>query len=204
MSQSYDVTLKNNSSMPWTFYIYQQRPDHSGSEVFSLAWFVSPFTINPQTRITFSWTMDYGFVCGVCESVRPGSRFRISDEVRADLDSNNSIRLSYWDNEPQLSNPIMQRPSGKMTVHSDSIVPSKSIAVGISVGGSSAFVTATGPNLTHTFTPAPVYWIAAGNNVGYGSILDTATIKQNAKIEFPPNSHSLTYSLGQDNQWTQD
>jgi hypothetical protein len=41
----YSLTLKNDSAQPWTFYVYQQMPKQSAN-VFSLAWFCSPFQIN--------------------------------------------------------------------------------------------------------------------------------------------------------------
>lgn len=204
MSQYYNLTLKNNSAKPWTFYVYQQAPEQPGNEVFSLAWFASPFHIMPDTRINFSWTMEYGFVCGTCESVRPGATFSASDQVSGDLNSKNEIELVNWKNKPSLNNPVRGNHSGALTIRSHSDVPDKSVAVGMSLSGSATFITATGPNLTHVFTPTPTYWIAAGTEVQAGTILDITAIKQNAKVVFPANSHSLTYSLGPDNQWTQD
>lgn len=204
MSQYYNLTLKNNSATSWTFYIYQQAPEQPGNEVFSLAWLASPFHIKPDTRINFSWTMDYGFVCGTCESLRPGATFSASDQVSGDLNSNNAIELVNWNNKPSLNDPVRGNHPGALTIRSHSNVPDKSVAAGMSLSGSATFITATGPNLTHVFTPTPTYWIAAGTEVQAGTVLDISAVKQNAKIEFPPNSHSLTYSLGPDNQWTQD
>lgn len=204
MAQYYNLTLKNNSTTPWTFYIYQQAPEQPGNEVFSLAWFASPYTINPATNITFSWTMEYGFVCGTCESIRPGATFSASDQVSGDLNLNNSIELVNWKNKPSLNNPVRGNHPGAMTIRSHSNVPDKSVAAGMSLSGSATFITATGPNLAHVFTPTPTYWIAAGTDVQAGTVLDISAIKQNAKVVFPANSHSLTYSFGADNQWSQD
>lgn len=204
MAQYYNLTLKNNSTTPWTFYIYQQAPEQPGNEVFSLAWFASPYTINPATNITFSWTMEYGFVCGTCESIRPGATFSASDQVSGDLNLNNSIELVNWKNKPSLNNPVRGNHPGAMTIRSHSNVPDKSVAAGMSLSGSATFITATGPNLAHVFTPTPTYWIAAGTDVQAGTVLDISAIKQNAKVVFPANSHSLTYSFGPDNQWSQD
>ena len=204
MAQYYNLTLKNNSTTPWTFYIYQQAPEQPGNEVFSLAWFASPYTINPATNITFSWTMEYGFVCGTCESIRPGATFSASDQVSGDLNLNNSIELVNWKNKPSLNNPVRGNHPGAMTIRSHSDVPDKSVAAGMSLSGSATFITATGPNLAHVFTPTPTYWIAAGTDVQAGTVLDISAIKQNAKVVFPANSHSLTYSFGPDNQWSQD
>ena len=204
MAQYYNLTLKNNSTTPWTFYIYQQAPEQPGNEVFSLAWFASPYTINPATNITFSWTMEYGFVCGTCESIRPGATFSASDQVSGDLNLNNSIELVNWKNKPSLNNPVRGNHPGAMTIRSHSNVPDKSVAAGMSLSGSATFITATGPNLAHVFMPTPTYWIAAGTDVQAGTVLDISAIKQNAKVVFPANSHSLTYSFGPDNQWSQD
>jgi len=203
MSQYYNLTLKNNSATPWTFYIYQQAPEQPGNEVFSLVWLASPFHMKPDTQINFSWTMDYGFVCGTCESLRPGATFSASDQASGDLNLNNAIELVNWKNKPSLNNPVRGNHPGALTISSHSNVPDKSVAVGMSLSGSATFITATGPNLAHVFTPTPIYWIAAGTEVQAGTVLDISAVKQNAKVVFPTNCHSLSYSLGPDNQWTQ-
>lgn len=42
---TYTLKLKNDSASPWTFYVYQQMPNQASANVFSLAWFCSPFVI---------------------------------------------------------------------------------------------------------------------------------------------------------------
>lgn len=204
MSTPYNLTLKNNSAMPWTFFVYQQAPNQDTSNVFSLAWFASPFTMAPGTQITFDWDIDYGFVWGATGEVRPGVTFKASDCVAGGLTANNTINFSNTNDTPDFSQPTTGNPSGSLVITDSSNVPNKMFTVGISMGGSGTFVTAAGPNLTHTFTPTPTYWIAAGTNVQVGTILDITTINQNKMIEFPVNTYGLTYSLGQDNIWVQE
>lgn len=203
MSTAYNLTLENNSAMPWTFYVYQQAPNQASSNVFSLAWFASPFTMAPGTQITFDWTVDYGFVWGACGSVLPGVTFNASDCVSADLTSNNTIGFSNSNNTPTFSNQVTGNPSGSLVINDASNVPNNVFTVGVSMSGAGTFVTPAGPNLTHTFTPTPTYWIAAGTNVQVGTILDITTVNQNAQVVFPVNTYSLVYSLGQDNVWSQ-
>lgn len=203
MSTPYSLTLQNNSAMPWTFYVYQQAPEQNTSNVFSLAWFASPFTMAPGTQITFSWSIDYGFVWGATGEVRPGVTFKASDCVAGGLTSNNTITFSNTNGTPDFSQPSTGNPSGSLVIADTSNVPNNTFTVGISMGGAGTFVSAAGPNLTHTFTPPPTYCIAAGNNVQAGTILDISTINQNMMVEFPVNTYDQTFSFGQDNTWTQ-
>jgi hypothetical protein len=202
MSTPYTLTLENNSAMPWTFYVYQQAPNQGSTNVFSLAWFASPFTMAPGTQITFEWTVDYGFVWGASGSVRPGVTFKASDCVPAGLTANNTICFSNANNTPDFCDQMTGNPSGSMVISDTANVPNNSFTVGVSMSGVGTFVTAAGPNLTHTFTPTPTYWIAAGTNVQVGTILDVTTVNQNTEVVFPVNTYALTYSLGQDNVWT--
>ncbi|MBD8655626.1 protein rhiA [Oxalobacteraceae sp. CFBP 13730] len=203
MSTPYNLTLKNQSAMPWTFYVYQQAPNQQSSNVFSLAWFASPFTMAPGTQISFDWHIDYGFVWGATGEVRPGITFKASDCAPAGLTDDNTIKFSNINNTPDFSQPATGNPSGSLVITDASNVPNSTFMVGISMSGAGTFVTPAGPNLIHTFTPTPTYWIAAGTDVQVGTILDITTINQNKMIEFPVNTYDVTYSLGQDNVWVQ-
>lgn len=197
----YSLTLQNNSASPWTFYVYQQMPNQASANVFSLAWFCSPFTIMPGgNQIEFEWTIDYGFVWGALGQVIPGVTFNASGNQAANLVSANTTNFSTQPG-PYLSTPAAGQPQGSLVISDASNVPNNVYSVGISMGNAGTFVTPAGPNLTHTFTPTPTYWIAAGTNVQVGTVLNITTINQNLQVQFPVNVYSLTYSLNQSNQW---
>ena len=80
-------------------------------------------------------------------------------------------------------------------------VPSNQFSVGIGMGNAGTFVTPAGPNLLHTFTPTPTYWIAAGTQVQVGTILDITTVTQNLQVVFPVNIYKVFYTLNSSNKW---
>lgn len=201
MANPYQLTLKNNSVNPWTFYVYQKAPDHAASNIFSLAWFASPFTIATGTQITFDWTIEYGFVWGAVGDVIPGVTFNASDVVEGDLNDSNTIKFSNEDNTPSFSTPAKGSPSGSLVISADGSIPNNKFSVGLSVGGSPAFVMKAGPNLVHQFTPTPTYYIAAGSEIKVGTILDVTTVNPTQQVIFPDNVYKLSYALGTDNRW---
>lgn len=73
--QDYYLLLKNESISPWIFYVYQKEPDIPSKDVFSLAWFASPYKINPGGHIQFNWKIDYEFVWSDSGEVKPGITF---------------------------------------------------------------------------------------------------------------------------------
>ena len=58
---AYDMTLHNESGSDWTFFVYQKAPVPS-ADIFSLAWFASPYIIKAGNKIKFAWEIDYTFV----------------------------------------------------------------------------------------------------------------------------------------------
>jgi hypothetical protein len=196
----YTLVLKNNSASPWTFYVYQQVPNQASANVFSLAWFCSPFVITQGNQISFQWSIEYGFVWGATGTVMPGVVFNAGGGQPANLQSANTTNFSTQPG-PNLSVPVAGNPQGSLVISDASNVPNNTFSVGISMGSAGTFVTNAGPNLLHTFTPTPTYWVAAGSNVQVGTILDITTVTQNLQVIFPVNVYTVTYSLNQSNQW---
>ncbi|EXJ14535.1 hypothetical protein [Imhoffiella purpurea] len=199
-SQPYSLTLKNQSASPWTFFVYQQMPKEASANVFSLAWFASPFVIVPNNQISFEWDVDYGFVWGATGIVRPGVTFDGQGQQPASPSGANTTQFTTSPG-PHLTSPVQGDPQGSLVIKDASNVPNNTFSVGISMSGAGTFVTSAGPNLLHTFTPTPSYWIAAGNNVRVGEILDITTITQTANVVFPVNVYKQTYTLNQSNTW---
>jgi len=201
-STPYSLTLQNQSANSWDFYVYQQLPNEQSADVFSLAWFCSPFQIVPTAGITFTWSIDYTFVWGAVGSIQPGVTFSASETIPADPQSTNSTIFSVTPG-PNLSTAVPGTPQGSLIINDAATVPSNTFSVGIGMGDAGTFVTAAGPSLLHTFTPTPTYWIAAGTNVQVGTILDITTVTQNLQVIFPINVYDVTCVLGSNNKWTQ-
>ncbi len=201
-STPYSLTLVNNSANSWMFYVYQQVPNEQSANVFSLAWFCSPFQIVPKANITFQWSIDYTFVWGATGTIQPGVTFQAGETISADPASVNTTIFSVAPG-PNLSAPVAGQPQGSLVINDAASVPSNTYSVGIGMGSAGTFVTSAGPSLKHTFTPTPTYWIAAGTNVQVGTILDITTVTQNLQVQFPINVYAVTCTLGPNNQWTQ-
>lgn len=198
----YNLTLVNESASPWTFYVYQQLPNQQSANVFSLAWFCSPFVIVPGANITFQWTIDYTFVWGAVGTIQPGVVFTAGETIDADPQSANITNFSTAPG-PNLSAAVAGSPQGSLVINDAATVPSNTFSVGIGMGNAGTFVTAAGPNLKHTFTPTPSYWIAAGTNIQVGTILDITTVTQNLPVVFPINVYDVTCTLNGSNEWSQ-
>jgi hypothetical protein len=198
----YTLNLINSSASPWDFYVYQQLPNQQSANVFSLAWFCSPFMIVPGANITFQWTIDYTFVWGAVGTIQPGVVFTAGQTIDADPQSTNTTNFSITPG-PNLTPAVTAPPQGSLVINDASTVPSNAFSVGIGMGNAGTFVTSAGPNLKHTFTPTPTYWIAAGTNVQIGTILDITTVTQNLQVIFPVNVYDVTCTLGANNVWTQ-
>ncbi|NET46622.1 MAG: protein rhiA [Okeania sp. SIO2B3] len=198
--QKYSLTLVNNSGTPWTFYVYQKMPQPVAN-VFSLAWFASPFVIVDGAQITFTWEIVYNFVWSATGMLIPGVNFQASQAIEANLSDANTTTFDVTPG-PSFTPPVKGLPSGSLVIKDQSNVPNNTYSVGIGMSGTGTFVAQAGPNLTHTFTPTPSYWVAAGNQVTVGTVLDITTVTLTKEAKFPVNVYSLKGTLGPDNDWT--
>ena len=199
-AQVYSLECKNNSSATWTFYVYQKMPEQP-SEIFSLAWFASPFRIAPGNSITFSWSIDYSFVWGSVGELRPGVRFNASGVVPAQLNGNNQTTFTYIDDAPQFKPPTTGGQEGSLTINLASNVPNRGFSTGIGMSGQGTFVQRALQNTTQTYTPEPEYFVAAGSQMQMGQVL-ASTLTEGSKVEFPSNVFERTAILGEDNKWS--
>jgi rhizosphere induced protein len=197
---TYSMTLQNESAQPWTFYVYQRQPQQS-NDLFSLAWFSSPFLITVGSRITFEWDIAYNFVWGATGIVRPGVTFSAGGEIDCDPNGANTTTFSSLPG-PNLSPAVTAPPAGSLVINDARDVPNSTYSVGIGMSGAGTFVVQAGTNLKHQFTPTPTYWIAAGTDVQVGTVLDIQTITTTAQVQFPPNVFSITRTLNAQNQWS--
>lgn len=200
---TYSLTLENRSNQNWTFYVYQEQPQPT-SNVFSLAWFASPWLIRPGgDSIKFEWTIDYNFVWSATGSLQPGVTFTASGVKNADPSGPNTTTFDLAGGAPGLTDPVVGPPAGSLVILDGADVPANTFSVGIGMSGVGTYAVQAGANLKHQFTPTPNYWIAAGTNIQVGDVLDIQTVSQNEQIVFPPSVFALTYTLNDQNLWVQ-
>lgn len=199
LGTQYALTMINQSAQPWVFYVYQKLPAPV-ADVFSLAWFASPYQIRVGDQIKFSWEIDYNFVWSDTGVLIPGVTFDASGKKDCDPSGANTTTFSM-DPGPGLSDPVQGPPAGSLVINDANNVPSNRFSVGIGMSGTGTYVVQAGPNLKHTFTPTPSYWVAAGINVQIGTVLDIQTVTQTAEARFEPNVFDLNCILQADNTW---
>lgn len=202
-SVTYSLIFQNNSVNAGSAAVYQTDPNIGVPNIMSLAWF-SKFTL-PTTNVVFQWTIDYSFVWSQTGTLKPGVVFLASQNWQADLSSTNQVTLTYQ-NSPQGGAYTFQNQGpgpqqGTLYIVEDNTVPLSQASVGIGMSGAGTFVTQAQPNLQLTFTPHPQYWITFGNYT-QGQVLDTGSITNPGKIQFPPGVYSMSALLNRDNTWT--
>lgn len=195
----YNLMLKNESAQAWTFYVYQKAPQPSNN-IFSLAWFASPFVIMPGNKISFEWEIVYNFVWGANGIVIPGVTFSASGDIDCDPAGDNTSTFSAQPG-PNLSAAVTAPPSGSLVIKDAADVPNNAFTVGIGMSGTGTYVVQAGPSLTHQFTPTPSYWVAAGVDVKVGTVLNIQTVTTTAEVKFPANVFSKTLTLNDSNKW---
>jgi hypothetical protein len=167
----------------------------------SLAW----LTHNVETGVnaTFSWLLDYDFVWSNSGNLQvPGTTFVASQIVPADPTSANQI--SFSQPEPNggyhFGPTESAEPAGTFSIVQDGTVASYGASVGIGMSGNPTFAIPSQPNVTVTFTPHPVYYIAYGTFEA-GQVVDIAQVTCYKEVDFGDNVYTVTATLNADNTW---
>jgi hypothetical protein len=198
-STAYSLTVQNNSSQGWNFYVYQQNPGTPNPNVFSLAWFVKG--ANPGSQVTFNWTIDYSFVWSETGQLVPGVTFTASQVLPADPTTDNLVTFTKNTFGYAFTNESAGGTPGSLTIVDDGSVPSLQASVGIGMSGNGTFVTQAQPNVSNIFTPTPTYWVSFGTSVQQGQVL-AQTVGNSAQVVFAPNVYSTIMALNASNQWS--
>ncbi len=199
-STNYRLVCKNNSTVPWVFYVYQTLPSQP-SDVFSLSWFASPYKLSPGSSITFDWSIDYSFVWGNTGTVTPGVNYQAGGIKPCSLTGPNMTTFSTDDNAPQLSDPVIGGQAGSLTINEASNVPNSTFSTGIGMSGQGSFVQQALTNATQVYTPEPKYWIAAATEMQMGVVL-AQNISETAEVQFPNAIYTMYATLNEDQTWT--
>jgi hypothetical protein len=197
---SYNLVCQNNSSVPWVFYVYQTMPKQP-SDVFSLAWFASPYKISPGSKMSFKWDINYSFVWGNTGTVTPGVIYDAGGIKSCSLTGANQTTFSLDNNAPQLSTPTQGGQEGSLTVNQASNVPNNVFSTGIGMSGQGSFVQQALQNAPQVYTPTPKYFIAAATQMQMGMVL-AQTITGSEQVAFPTNVYTMYATLGDNQLWT--
>lgn len=200
LGTQYSMTLINNSNQDWVFYVYQKAPAQV-ADVFSLVWFCSPYQIRKGgDKIKFQWEIDYNFTWSDTGVLQPGIYYTASGDKDCSPSGDNTTEFAL-DPGPGLTEPIKGQPTGSLVINDASSVPANKFSVGIGMSNAGSYAVQAGPNLTHTFTPTPSYWIAAGRNQKLGQVLSIDTITQTAEAKFGTAVFDLNCNLNGANVW---
>lgn len=198
-TQQYSLTCVNDSAADWIFYVYQKMPNQP-SDIFSLAWFASPYKIVQGGSITFTWGIDYTFVWANTGTLQPGVTFSAGQQISASPSGNNQTTFSLNNNAPQLSPATSGGQAGSLTINEASNVPNNVFSTGIGMSGQGTFLQQALQNTTQVYTPEPRYYVAAGTSVQMGQVL-AETVTMTAEITFQPNVYSLKATLTASQTW---
>jgi hypothetical protein len=206
MATNYSLTVRDRALRPGVFCVYTTCPDPAAVQLNlqSLAWFTQEAF--PDTNLTFDWSLDYSFVWCQTGELRPGVRFRASQEFPADPQVPELAKVfldkvdgayEFIKNAP----PDKQLPKGTLGIYTSGSIPNNGVSAGIGLGGSPALVTSAAPNLGYTFTPKIKYWIAFGSFIK-GEVLDLNAMTAVQELAFPLNVYDIEVALNEDNTWT--
>lgn len=208
----YTLRVVNDSTNFVDMCMYQEDPNIGVPKVMSLAWFAKP--AYPTTTVVFRWTVDYSFVWSETGTLVPGVYFDASQSWPADpsvlspsteVKAGNQIGISHPSAGAYTftSTPSPGAQKGSLYIKEDPNIPLKRASVGIGMSGAGTFAVQSQPNLNLTFTPHPIYYLAAGTYT-QGEVLDVGSITNPTDIRFPAGVFSMTARLGEDNSWKVD
>ncbi|SIQ55646.1 hypothetical protein SAMN05880590_105134 [Rhizobium sp. RU35A] len=198
---SYSLTCLNNSTLSGSFAVFQKAPPTTvPGNIFSLAWFTRPTA--PNTKVTFTWNLDYSFVWSETGILQPGINFNASQVVPANPNGQNLIQLKL-DNygATTFANQSASGAIGSLTIEQLSNVAPNRTSVGIGMAGSGTFAVQAQPNMTAVFTPHPNYWVIFGN-FETGDVIDIEDVTGAVEVTYGGALTSRTAVLGLDNMIT--
>ncbi|MFA8300659.1 MAG: hypothetical protein ACEPOV_10890 [Hyphomicrobiales bacterium] len=195
----YTLNVINNSTQNGNFCVFQENPDITDPYVMSLAWF-NKYAF-PKTKLSFNWTIDYGFVWSQTGRLTKGVIFNASQDFPANLKSTNQITISKEQGAYYFHDQRRGPKEGTLYIEEDNTIPSNQVSVGISMSGKGTFAVQGQPNMSALFTPHPKYYVVFGNFID-GEVLDVTKISNKFEIDFPPNVYSVTAVFNPDNTWS--
>lgn len=192
LGTQYSITIHNASQIPNHRAIVFQKDPTLPADVKSLAWLSK--VSQPDTEVTYTWTLDYNFVWGQVGELRSGVNYQAGQVLPADLTNHNQVTLSYSGGGFSFGATDANPTSGSLFVHEAADVPgygnTDQGSVGIGMYGQGTFVLPTNPTGAGggiQFTPHPQYWVAFGNYT-QGEVVDESVLYAPAQVSFSGSS----------------
>lgn len=207
---TYKLNVKNDSTQLGNVCVYQIFPDQARpNSLYSLAWFSE--IVSPGAEISFEWDMVYSMVWSQTGILKPGLRFKATQNLPADpMDVTNNFQVLSKKTGPFAFNNDFGEKGVQclITIKTDHTIPNNVASIGVGIGGKPAIAINAAANMTYQFTPTPTYWIIFGDFVE-GEVLDLKVINptmknifsQTMKIVFPLNVYELSLRFAEDNTW---
>lgn len=195
MSQTYSISVLNNSGQNASFCLYQESNNPQDK---SVAWLTQ--RAMPNQTIQFHWNLEYSFVQGETGYLVPGVVFRSDQSVPTGLDKDNMITLTdefgrstFKDQRNGITNML--------TIQCDATIQPNRVAAGIGIAGAPILVTQAIANLDLNFTPQSKYRLTFGN-FNQGDVLDAGQIFDYAMIDFQSGIVNYKVTYNPDRTWT--
>jgi hypothetical protein len=211
MADKYSLTLRNHSTNPsWVFAMYTNAPITDSSRLFAMAWQTK--TVNKGNTVTFSWELSYTLMFA-SQGFKDNVKWVETNQVPANPNTwdQNAALLDFqggdytFDLEPQ----VHPAAADKLFIDTTTTVPpysannGPSVALAITTGdgvAKPAIGGTSGPNLHHTFTLHPSYFIQAGD-AEEGQMADLNTLNNMQEVTFVAGSHAADWTLNEQNIW---
>jgi len=182
MSDTYSLTIENNSTQSGDFCIFQEVPDVNVPNVVTLAWLSK--TGHPTTKITFDWLIDYSFFWSTQTDLVAGAHVKAEQCWKANLATGNLLDLDRYDGAYTFTRQRQGEYEGNLYINQTGRVQSDDASVGIAMSGKGAFAVKSQPNMKIIMTPKPTYYVVFGY-FEEGDVIDIAEVTESAyKIQF--------------------
>ena len=203
MPTTYELTVTNNSELTSPkFAVFAKLPTSSSYETLHLAWLIQQ--INEANSYTFTWDISWG-LAWASHGAAAGYQWQGGGRLPADPNSSSESLAEFAYNGDFQLTPSVGPADGqtlKVVDHPTVPLPSdKPSSVAVTLDGSEVCATNAGPNLTHTFTLHPTYYIDAGDYTK-GQMVDSATVSSFQTLEYSGGNTTLAVTFNRDNTWT--
>jgi hypothetical protein len=203
MLNQYSLTVINNSEMSRpTFAVFTVLPSMATNDSVSLAWLTQ--LINQHNQYRFTWDITWQFAWAA-QGIAADYQWNGSGTLAANpLSSSQCAALFDYDGDFELLPTDGNADGTHLSITDSPRVPRPSVkpsSVGLTLDGKAVCAIDAGPNLLHSFTLHPTYYIDAGNYVN-GQMVDVDAVTAFQELAYEGGNTALTATLSPDNTWT--
>ncbi|MEO1259239.1 MAG: protein RhiA [Bacteroidota bacterium] len=201
-NQVYSLNCTNNSSSNWVFFTFQRMDGQNAQNIFSTAWFVSPYKLTPNSHVKFKWSENYSFYWYGPGKLVPGAVFQMWGSEAAALETANATTFDFEENTPAFSKATAGSNNEQFIIDIGADVPNQTFSTGIGMSNQMTFVQQSLVNTTQQFNPQPEYWIAAASEMMASQVLGQNSLSNSSSFDFPANVYERNAVFNSNNTWT--